>query len=1083
MTASLILQKRGFFALTRWAVLTIPVIAVLNVCLPAALHNQPAAAQESAPCRVVSRIFDVDPDKEFARQKLELRRCEKHTFLLTLEAGQYVRLTLWLHGIDATMTAFAPDGALLDRISEPRMIEGKKSVWFVTKTSGRYRLEVEAAGEIAAGRYDVHTGRQISANEANQNFIRIDQGINEGVHLQEIGTEKALRQAIPLLTEIADLAAGNESWPDKDLVGGAKWFRATPLMYLGEICLSLGEFDDALKFFNRALVVEGWGDSGWTLRGIGDVYNAFGDKQRALDYYLRSLPAFEVTYSGTSSQRGPAIAKVAIGALYTSLGDYEQALGYLDQALRHWRHDGEIRGEADTLMQISEVYVRLGRYRDALDNYGQALRVYRSTSNHLRAGRTLCAAARVRITLGEYGEALAVLDESLRSAREAGDRLGQADALAEMGRAYNLTASNEKALDHLRASLEIYRSIHAAYGEAGSLFLVARVERDSGNFPEALRHIKAAIERIEATRIGLTDEQLRTSYLASVRDYFDLYVDVFMRMHRESPGAGYDREALRISERARARSLVDSLGGILNGLAGADSALIARRWNLWQRIRSRIERRPAEPGVPYIDWFNEIEKLRVEYEQIEEQIRSANHRYAALTQPRTLNAGEIQGQLDDETLLLEYALGDENSYLWVVSSAAVVSHRLPKRSEIERSARRVYDLLTARNRHRRGESRAQFAARIARADAAYYSAAAKLSRMILGPAAAQLGVKRLVIVAEGALQFIPFATLPKPSPGMRQRRPLIVDHEIVNLPSASVLTLLREEATSRQPAPKSVAVIADPVFTVDDPRVLAINKAGGHAGKDSTGNVGRSDSAIRDRSSGVTQIKPDLERAFEDLNESTMSSRLPRLFSTRWESEKIMSYAPETSFQALDFEASRETAMSDKLREYRIVHFASHAVIDDVHPELSGLVLSMVDEQGRPRDGYLRTGDIYNLKLSADLVVLSACRTGLGKDVRGEGLIGLTRGFMYAGAPRVVVSLWRVHDQATADLMAGLYSHMFSGGGSRPGARHRHPTAVRDEQPASTASALRSAQLEMLKIHRWRSPYYWAGFTLQGEWH
>ena len=167
--------------------------------------------------------------------------------------------------------------------------------------------------------------------------------------------------------------------------------------------------------------------------------------------------------------------------------------------------------------------------------------------------------------------------------------------------------------------------------------------------------------------------------------------------------------------------------------------------------------------------------------------------------------------------------------------------------------------------------------------------------------------------------------------------------------------------------------------------------------------------------------------------------------------------------EALDFAASRETATSRELEQYRIVHFATHGLLDNEHPELSGLVLSLVGPDGNPRDGYLDLEDVYNLTLSSDLVVLSACETGLGKEVHGEGLIGLTRGFMYAGASRVVASLWNVDDIATSELMSEFYKAM-----------------LRDGRPP--AAALRQAQLAMWKQKRWSDPYYWAAFTIQGEW-
>jgi CHAT domain-containing protein len=194
------------------------------------------------------------------------------------------------------------------------------------------------------------------------------------------------------------------------------------------------------------------------------------------------------------------------------------------------------------------------------------------------------------------------------------------------------------------------------------------------------------------------------------------------------------------------------------------------------------------------------------------------------------------------------------------------------------------------------------------------------------------------------------------------------------------------------------------------------------------------------------------------------NQEFPRLPFSRREAEAIVAAAPRgESIKALDFEASRDTATSADLSNYAIVHFATHGLLNSNHPELSGIVLSLVDQNGKSQDGFLRLHEVYNLRLPAELVVLSACQTGLGKEVRGEGIVGLTRGFMYAGAARIVASLWKVNDAATAELMKRFYQRIFAKG-LRP------------------AAALREAQVEMWKDGRWRLPYYWAPFVIQGEW-
>jgi CHAT domain-containing protein len=173
---------------------------------------------------------------------------------------------------------------------------------------------------------------------------------------------------------------------------------------------------------------------------------------------------------------------------------------------------------------------------------------------------------------------------------------------------------------------------------------------------------------------------------------------------------------------------------------------------------------------------------------------------------------------------------------------------------------------------------------------------------------------------------------------------------------------------------------------------------------------------------------------------------------------------PGQRISAIGVQASRSALESAAMGDVRILHLATHGFVNGDYPDLSGIALSMVDERGGPIDGFFRLNHVYNLRLNADLVVLSACQTALGEQVRGEGLIGLTRGLMYAGAARVVASLWKVDDQATAALMTAFYRGML---GPR-------------KLPA--AAALREAQNVLRNNPRWQSPYYWAAFTLQGEW-
>lgn len=413
---------------------------------------------------------------------------------------------------------------------------------------------------------------------------------------------------------------------------------------------------------------------------------------------------------------------------------------------------------------------------------------------------------------------------------------------------------------------------------------------------------------------------------------------------------------------------------------------------------------------------------------METQIRAESPRDAALTNPEPLTVKDVQTRIvDRDSVLLQYFLGNARSYVWAVTSDRITAHALPGRAEIERRVRPFRDSLS----NPAGSADGSAAGGLA------------LSRLLLGPVASALDRPRLLILPDGILQLLPFAALPTPDSTAANLVPLVVEHEVVNLPSASTLALVRDQSKAKSVWPKSVVVFADPVFEADDPRIGAPEK----------------------RASISPPAAPPgpqpLAGALRDLP-GMPGAGIPRLLESRREADGIQALASGADVH-LGFDANRAAAASAELANYRIVHFATHGIVNDRHPELSGVILSLFDRNGRSQDGYLRLHDIFNLRLPVDLVVLSACSTALGKDVPGEGLIGLVRGFMYAGSRRVIASLWKVDDEATSALMTRFYRGLFEKGLPPP-------------------AALRAAQVEMLTSSRWNRPFYWAAFVLQGEW-
>jgi tetratricopeptide (TPR) repeat protein len=830
---------------------------------------------------------------------------------------------------------------------------------------------------------------------------------------------------------------------------------------IGLIYHSSGELRKALDKYNEALLISraigDREDEGTLLGYIGAVYDLLDEKQKALENYNEAL-SISLAVGNRSSE---AATLNNIGTVYLDLGDMQQALDKYNEALSIYRATGLRRGEVYTLNNIGGVYRELGELQKALEKYNEALPISRAMGDPRAEAGSLINIGGVYISLGEMGKALEKLDEAHPISRNIGDRRVEATVLHYIGQANFSLGDVQKALENYNDALSIRRAIGERMGEAAILQGIAQVKQKLGDLAQARQSIEQAISIVESLRANISNQELRASFFASRQGFYQSYIDALMLLHKQNPGAEFDAAALAVSERARARSLLELLTGSRTDIRqGVDSSLLERKRALQLMLSAKATAQiklltgnhTAEQTAAVA---KEIASITAEYEDLEAQIRKSNPRYEALTRLLPLNLSEIQQQvLDPETLLLEYWLGEDASYLFVVSNTSITSHQLPKRAEIEAATRQVRELLTA-PQPRRGDSSITLQARIRKARADYWPQAAALSRMLLSPAARQLGAKRLLIVADGALQYLPFGALPVPErlgdvegslpPERNPPRPpvaltpLIVEHEIVHLPSASTLAVLRRELAGRKPAPKAVAVIADPVFSSDDARVK---------------------SPALDRKVLASNRAPsELTRALTDVR-----GELSRLLMTRDEAQAILSFTPQNArLEALDFRASHATSTSDELSQYRIIHFATHGLLNSQHPQLSGLVLSLVNERGEPQDGFLQLHEIFNLRLPAELVVLSACQTGLGKEIKGEGLVGLTRGFMYAGAARVAASLWKVDDAATAELMKRFYGRMLREG-MRP------------------AAALRAAQIEMWKRPKWGSPYYWGAFVLQGEW-
>ncbi len=822
-------------------------------------------------------------------------------------------------------------------------------------------------------------------------------------------------------------------------------WEAAVLQNLAAVEIGLGEAETALERHQQVLATQrALGDTAGeaqTLNNLGVLYGNLGELGKALDAYTRALAIFR--RSGDRLWQATLLHNR--GSAYYGLGDFQRARADLEQALAMRRDAGDRAGEVRSEINLGQALFQLGETAAALDLGARAAAVAGAAAD--RAGEMLARllVAKMKVASGAPQEALAELPRADELARLLDDHLGEISVLQVTGQARLAQRQAAEAARLLGQAVELSRTAKSPHRTVAALTSLAAAERMLDRPAAARVRAEEAIALIESLRTAEPDPDLRASFLASQREAFELDISLLMELDGQAPGGGYARQALEVSERERARSLLDLLEEAKADIrAGAEPSLRDRERALQVKLTIEASRRAGRLRVPGAEQrqHSSEDGLRALLDQladVQAEIRRQSPRYAALTQPTPATSHEIQSLLDGDTMLLEYALGDTSSFLWAVDRESVTGFTLPRRAEIEEAAHAVCSRLGAVGPGGAG-------------DRATREPMAKLSLMLLGPIRGRLGSRRLIVVGDGDLHYLPFGLLPDPAPhregtaddgggaggGRGAGAPLLLAHEIVYAPSASVLAELRRSGP-RTPAPGVVAVLADPVFDAADPRVAG--------------------AGARQRPPA-----PAASSGFPAGVRAVSGEPFSRLPWTRREAQAIAAIAPAgEALLALDFQASRDTVLSPALARYRIVHLATHGIIDSRTPALSGLMLSRVSEQGGAREGFLGLGDIYNLHLGADLVVLSGCETALGKQVRGEGLVGLTQGFLYAGAKQIVASLWRVEDRATAELMSRFYRGLLLEG--RP-----------------PATALRLAQLAIRRDKRWRLPYYWSGFVAQGDW-
>ncbi len=713
-----------------------------------------------------------------------------------------------------------------------------------------------------------------------------------------------------------------------------------------------------------------------------------------------------------------------IGDVYYRLGDLETAEQTYVEALKLSTEAKDERHQASTLKRLGDVYTERGRFSEALSTYQQALtegEKQTDLTNQLGALNSLSAIHR---QLGNKPQALANVQQALKILEGKTEPLWQGESWNNLGNLHLHFRESSEAVAAFQKTLAIDQATMPPriVWEANSG--LANAYAQLGQRDKAREHYLLAIDKMESARANLGGEVEKAGFFQDKIAVYKRLIALLVTSPTKEARSADAAVAFNIVERARARAFLDLLAEAKVDVTDSTTPdLLKRQQELQQRISQLTaqlikERSPevAKQNKPKIEELERsLGKADAELADWLRELRRRNPRYAALQYPDPITLAQTQRMLDDETLLLSYSLAEAESFLFAVSRNDFQVKRLPAEKTLEANVQELLAAITDKNNP---------------APAVYRRHAANLSQQLLQPVSRMLaGKKKLIIVADGALHRLPFEVLFEP--GVRQRGDLrqwpflIRNFAISYTPSASVLAQLQNE--SHGTAPKSFIAFGDPTYRPGAEGVLASTLRATNA-------------------SGRLNFQP-LPYSHTEVD------GIAQLFA---ENDREVYFRDDAS--------EENVKVPDRLSSYRLVHFSTHGYVNEVRPRFSGLVLSLPPSHSASRnpqsdDGLLAAYEIFNLKLKADLVVLSACETGLGKEVKGEGLMSLTRAFMYAGAPSVVVSLWNVNDESAADLMIRFYRHLQAG--------------------KTKSEALRQAQLETIRDNGF--PFFWAPFVLVGK--
>ncbi len=770
---------------------------------------------------------------------------------------------------------------------------------------------------------------------------------------------------------------------------------------------------------------------------IGHLLSVMDNKQSALEYYLEANKDFPDDLDSIEK----AALFNGIGMIYEDYGDFSMSLNYREKALALFQGEKYFYGQLSTMHSLIKLNYLLQNPQKAEFYYEETKKLSAQLNDNYFLAIVYRQIGDFYFEHFSYTVALDYYQKSLKTSQLTGYKTNDSLVLDRLGMIYQRRNQFDIARTNYNSSLEISRKILNRFNESQTLYNLALLDNLEYKYESSLQQIKQSIEITELLTANVLNTKLRSTYFSNVVDRYELYINLLMKLHKQSPTENYAVEALQAAEKSRARVMLENLSlSEANFTKDADAETVTREKEIRVLLNAKADKltdllsQNADKAETE-NISNEINELEHKLEEIKANLKQSSPLYSAIKNPAPFDVAEFQKKiLDENTLLLEFSFGDEESYLWLIGKNEVSSYVLPPREQIEAKIQKLRELLASRER-RKDEEIEAFQARIVEADNAYWQVAGQLSSELFGQVSDKFGKNRLIIVPDGKLNYFPVSALPLPN--SESNEPILLSNEVIYEPSASTLSLLSKSPNQSDVAPKNLLVFSDPVFTKDDSRISAENKA--------------------EENSKTESVSLESFRFVESLNS------LARLMASKDEADSIIDILGTSNADAFSgYSASREQLLNAKTADYKIIHFATHGLINEERPELSGIVLSRFDENGQKLNEFVRLQDIYGLNLNSDLVVLSACSTGIGKEVRGEGLMSLNNAFLQVGAKTVMSSLWKVEDNATLELMKNFYQTL-------------------SDEKVTPSKALQEAQIKMWQSGRYKSPFYWAAFTVQGD--